>query len=203
MKAAPEHLPFRTNVPKRSRQSRKQNYRSYKKPLRADFQHKCGYCDDHDDAFGNERGSHIDHFAPKSKFPELQNEYENLVYSCPYCNGAKSDKWYGTDASIPNDGTKGFVDPCNTQLDQHLGRKASGEIFGLTPLGRFMVQILNLKLARHQFNWQHERIYRLRKDLSEIRQMLPVQSDRRLELLEMIADLCDMEQRYTSPSGKP
>jgi uncharacterized protein (TIGR02646 family) len=69
------------------------NYRSFKKHLENDFNNRCGYCDDPDSYYGQEISYHIDHFKPKSEFPELEVEYKNLVYSCPYCNRAKSNKW--------------------------------------------------------------------------------------------------------------
>ncbi len=44
----------------------------------------------------------VDHFRPRSRFPELAYEWSNWVFSCQRCNTAKWDKWPET----------GYVDPC-------------------------------------------------------------------------------------------
>ncbi len=125
-------LPFRNYKPKRSKVQKRTRYQEYKSELRRDFKKKCGYCCDPDEFCGGMQGFHIDHFAPKSKFPNLISKYCNLVYSCPFCNGAKSAKWVGNDSSISHDGNKGFIDPCNSEYDRHLKRNANGQILGRT-----------------------------------------------------------------------
>ena len=45
----------------------------------------------------------VDHFKPRSRFPELTYEWTNWVFSCRRCNGEfKQDKWPAL----------GYVDPC-------------------------------------------------------------------------------------------
>lgn len=43
-----------------------------KKHLSDDFNRRCAYCDDRDFYCGGINSFHIDHFAPKSKFPKLE-----------------------------------------------------------------------------------------------------------------------------------
>ena len=181
--------PLREDVPRRSSPRGAGKYRAYKRQLREDFGKKCGYCDDPDVYVGGQSGSHIDHFAPKSRFPRLENDYENLVYACPFCNRAKSDKWVGDDPNVPNDGVSGFVDPCGPDLDEHVGRSQGGAIIGLTPLGHYLVDNLNLRLARHQYIWQVGRMRALGRELLGLKERLAEKSDRRHELLEEIANL--------------
>lgn len=57
----------------------------------------CGYCEE---ACKGE----VDHFRPKSKFPELVYKWNNWVLACHVCNQKKSDHWP----------TVGYVDPCAT-----------------------------------------------------------------------------------------
>ena len=48
-----------------------------KKHLAEDFGHRCAYCDDLDTYGGGYRAYHVEHFAPKEKFPALQFDYDN------------------------------------------------------------------------------------------------------------------------------
>ncbi|MCF7697982.1 retron system putative HNH endonuclease [Loktanella sp. M215] len=51
-----------------------------------EFDHKCAFCECH---LGNEGG--VDHFRPKSLYPWLSYEWENLFYVCRNCNNKKSN----------------------------------------------------------------------------------------------------------------
>ena len=189
-------VPFRERIPVRSAVPRRANYRLYKGELRVDFDCRCGYCNSIDEYFGGLSGAHIDHFAPKSKFPDLESQYKNLVYTCPFCNRAKSNKWIGDDAETPNNGREGFVDPCNDQFDIHLARKPSGEIVPKSRLGEYMVDEMKLRLVRHRFIWQAQRLDQLMARLLQLRPQVQPGNPRRLELLEAIADLLDAYQEY-------
>ena len=178
-------IDLRDRIPLRTAVATRKNYRHYKGNLRKDFNARCGYCDAMDKWFGGFKGAHIDHFAPKSKFEELTNCYTNLVYSCPSCNNAKWDKWVGDDAGKPNDGREGFVDPCDTEYDSHLARRKSGEIVSTSELGEYMVENLNLQLARHKLIWQAQMLEKLSNRLEELRSNLPNNSRLDRELLDL------------------
>ena len=105
-----------TIPPKRSIITENFNYKAkkIKQQLAKDFHMSCGYCGDSHYFVGGINNFHVDHFAPKSRFKELENNYQNLVYSCPYCNCSKSNKWVGHTAEETIVGNKGFIDPCDT-----------------------------------------------------------------------------------------
>lgn len=187
---------LRERVPIRSDVAPRANYRLHKGDLRSDFNSRCGYCDSMDEYFGGLSGAHIDHFAPKSKFPALETHYDNLIYSCPFCNRAKSNKWLGEDARIPNNGREGFVDPCNDEFDAHLARLSSGEIVSTSRLGEYMVENLKLRLIRHRFIWQAQRLDKLLARLLELRPLVQRGNPLHLELLDAIADLLGAYQEY-------
>lgn len=187
---------FRERVPARSVVAQRANYRLHKCALRVDFNSRCGYCDSTDEYFGGLSGAHIDHFAPKSKFPELKNQYDNLVYACPFCNRAKSNKWIGNDAKTPNNGREGFVDPCSDEFDTHLSRRPSGEIVPKSRLGEYMVEEMKLRLMRHRFIWQAQRLDQLMTRLLQLRPRVREGSPSRVELLESIADTLGVYQEY-------
>lgn len=70
----------------------KYNHESVKLALRNMFSEKCAYCESKIThiAYGE-----IEHFKPKSKYPELCFEWKNMNFSCEICNGKahKGDKF--------------------------------------------------------------------------------------------------------------
>lgn len=143
------------------------NYKDFRGELREDFNGCCGYCDDSDE-FVDRSCFHIDHFAPQKPFKHLEKQYGNLVYSCRFCNNRKRNHWVGDDPTVPNDGSRGFVDPCDDQYEQHLERLDTGAIVGTSDLGSYMVQRLNLGLLRHQVLWNARRSRKLRSEILEL-----------------------------------
>ena len=123
---------------------------SNKKRLAEDFNHRCAYCDDLDRFNGGFRSYHVEHFAPKDKFPELKFEYTNLLYSCPYCNGSKSNKWPSDDPKINVVNDIGFLDPCEDEYYKHLHRNDDGSIGYDSDLGEYIYRELSLGLLRHK-----------------------------------------------------
>ena len=136
-----------------------------KKRLMNDFNHKCAYCDDFDRYCGGPGHYHVDHFAPKQKFNHLKYEYSNMLYSCPFCNRAKSDKWVGRNEHENVINEKGFIDPCTTEYELHLHRNDDGSIVAKTNLGEYMRNELKLYLVRHQINYMIEEISMKRLEL--------------------------------------
>lgn len=59
-----------------------------RKPLLEMSNGKCCYCECK--VGPGEREMHVDHFKPKSIYPDLVVEWENLLPSCPHCNKEKS-----------------------------------------------------------------------------------------------------------------
>ena len=64
-----------------------------KQELQKMYGELCCYCEQRIGhvAFGN-----IEHRQPKSVFPELTFDWNNLHLACPVCNTAKKDKWNST-----------------------------------------------------------------------------------------------------------
>lgn len=80
----------------------------------------------------------------------LKYNYDNLVYTCPFCNRAKSDKWVGKDETEAVVGNRGFIDPCSPDYSKNLGRNDKGSIVPLTDLGEYIYRELKLYLERHR-----------------------------------------------------
>lgn len=187
---------LRKAVPARTGDQTSGDYRKHKEQLREDFNKCCGYCDGYDHYSGGWRGYQIDHFAPHSKFPDLKEVYANLVYSCAFCNRSKSNKWIGEDADKPNNGTEGFVDPCEESYSDHLTRRDDGGIIAVTALGEYIHRELNLGLLRHQLLWQAEELASLKNRVIDLlpKAKASGHNEARIALLEMFLEItCEYE----------
>lgn len=69
------------------------------------FHGKCAFCESY---IENVDYGDIEHFKPKSKFPQLAVTWENLLLSCKKCNGAgqKGDAWPAATEGGP------LINPC-------------------------------------------------------------------------------------------
>jgi hypothetical protein len=143
--------PFRDHSPVKTCTKVFSNYRKYKDFLAVDYFSKCGYCNDDHVWFNGMRGMQIDHFAPVSKFKHLEHEYDNLVYSCFYCNNNKSDDWVTSNAAQPQteDGKKGYVHPRTLEYDDLFLREEDGSLVPQTEIAEYIYVNLCLGLERH------------------------------------------------------
>lgn len=154
-----------TKIIKRRDYIIQKDYTECKEILAEDFQQMCGYC-------GKDRKVllkqfQIDHFAPKSKFPDKKNVYENLVLACPQCNRLKSDKWIGENSEISNDGEKGFVDPADEEYNQHLYREDNGKIMYNTEVGKYMYNVLKFSIRKTDLMWKIMKLNELKEELKK------------------------------------
>lgn len=166
-------------------------YTSFKPYIREDFNKRCGYCDDLDIYNGGSRGYQIDHFKPHSiaRFLALKEEYSNLVYSCPFCNRAKSNKW---------EDNNGFIDPCDAEYDNHLERNSRGQIKAKTGQGRYIYKNLNLHLKRHELLWMIEKIIQQKEELIAIKKRLGSGHPRYVIIIEKYIECDEKLTTYTN-----
>lgn len=155
----------RVNIKRRETVENKSDYREYKEILVEDFHGLCGYCGKNQEHLLDIY--QIDHFAPKSKFKNLESQYSNLVLSCPNCNRLKSDKWVGENCCIPNDGHIGFVDPASEEYDEHLGRDDDGNIVWKTELGKYMYDVFKFDIRPNRLFWKLDYLIQLKNYLAE------------------------------------
>lgn len=96
------------------------DYGGYRACLRWDFGFTCAFCLLHEtdlaDATGEAEGSGlmwIEHRLSRSRHPGESNRYENCLYSCRYCNGARQ--------AAPVEDTDGrcLLDPTRTAWADH------------------------------------------------------------------------------------
>ena len=90
------------NIPRIGKPPRDNGWNEFLDTLGDRFYWLCGYCED----WGKLQ---VDHFRPKSKFPDLVYVWSNWVLSCIGCNFTKRDKWP----------SGGYVDPCENVDSAH------------------------------------------------------------------------------------
>lgn len=106
---------------------------------------KCCYCECKVGA--GEREMHVDHFKPKSIYPDLVVKWENLLPSCPHCNKEKSSHDTGAEPIVnPSEDDpreffylKDYRYYCFDNADSSIARRTLGvlslndstELFGL------------------------------------------------------------------------
>lgn len=108
------------------------DYRSYKPWLRDEYSFRCVYClwrerwePDGQHGFG------IDHLEPTSSAPDLETEYDNLVYACNACNSTRRD------LPLP-------VDVATEALSRHMHALPNGELRVLSDLGETFIAVFRL-----------------------------------------------------------
>lgn len=145
---------FKTHVIVRSSPKKKKNYRDYEPFLKRDFKGRCAYCNLRYDAITTP--FHADHFIPRKVFEDirddLDNDYTNLIYSCPKCNNAKHDKFEG-DIFGENPTNELFYDPVLVDYNTIFYRNEVGAIASDDPKGQNMIELLKLYRPIHILGW--------------------------------------------------
>ncbi len=76
-----------------------------RRALAKDFGQVCAYCEQSCDPIATRDVSNaesIDHFRPRSLFPNLWLDWLNLIYACRRCNSSKGNQWPGFDDEMTN-----------------------------------------------------------------------------------------------------
>lgn len=75
--------PTRRHQSQKKQAEKRYRHRQIKEALKTDFASKCAYCESY---IAHIDYGDIEHFRPKSKFPELCFNWDNLLLSCGICN---------------------------------------------------------------------------------------------------------------------
>lgn len=159
----------RTNPP------RHKSYQRYKPYLREDFAYACVYCSIHENEAGGPRFFSVEHFRPKSRFPQLLTEYTNLFYACSVCNSYKSDDW---PSENPVDDGHGYLDPCLHDYDEHFAATDDHRLVGRSKVATYMIERLHLNRGLLR------KIRRLRREDEELHHQFVELFERNIELIE-------------------
>ena len=145
---------FKNHTIKRSNPPHFNDYHKYKSYLMNDFSNRCAYCNLFDKSITTP--FEIDHFIPKNAFktekPDLETDYNNLVYACKKCNIAKSSKFEG-DLSLKVPTNNLFYDPVLVDYNTIFYRNEFGAIDSNDKKGKKMIVLLKLYRPIHILAW--------------------------------------------------
>ena len=119
----------------------KGNYRQYLRFVREDFSECCAYCLLHELLAHGRENFELDHFRPRSKFPEFANDYFNLYYACHVCNLLKRDFWPTNDQEATG---YHFIDFCGESFSTHFMDTIDGFLVPLTNAAEYTIEKLDL-----------------------------------------------------------
>jgi hypothetical protein len=138
-------------------------YGKYKPELRLEAKEKCVYCAIHENALGGADSFHVEHYKPKSKFVDLEKEFENLFYACAICNRFKGNDW--PREPIHNHSLPSYPDPKLVDYNKLFHVDADGVIHGNFIASKYMIE--KVVLNRPQLiNERKELIIRSKIDSS-------------------------------------
>ena len=103
---------------------------------------------------GGQEAFEVEHFKPKSKFPQFDCVYTNLYYTCRGCNGHKWETWPSEDQLARG---MRFADPCEEDpYVDHLIETEDGGVKGTTPCGFYTTA--HIRLHRDDLRrWRRQR----------------------------------------------
>ena len=92
LKACENYKQDNSKKGEKEKAEKKYNHKEVKDSLKKMFNHKCAFCESH---ITHIDYGQIEHFKPKSKYPELCFDWHNLLMSCTICNSKafKGDKF--------------------------------------------------------------------------------------------------------------
>jgi len=122
------------------------NYTKYRPYIREDFSECCAYCLMYETFAGGQENFELDHFKPKSKFPELIHQYTNIYYSCHVCNKQKRNHW-PSEEELYSKGYR-FVDTCKENFSTHY-EDQNGYWKPISPAGEYTAEKIRLNEKHH------------------------------------------------------
>jgi len=106
------------------------------------FHGKCAFCES---KIKHVSDPHIEHYRPKSKFPDLTFAWDNLLLACGVCNSAK---YKGDRFPEANEGGP-YINPCTDNPEDHFQfvydkRAKLASVYGKTKRGETTEKELGL-----------------------------------------------------------
>lgn len=177
----------------KSLQPTKGKYGDWKNLLAEEGSYHCVYCAIKDTRLGGIRNFHVEHYRPKSIFPDLTNIIFNLFYACPICNVFKSDDWYDVTGNFED---IFYPDPSTCDYSKLFELNCDGKLKGKNKTGVYIVNKLALNrnqlIIDRQFSSLLLAYEDLKNDYREIRnKLMIVNTEASRLLLQRMIDAFD------------
>lgn len=144
-------------------QLQSREYLKHKEKLMEEFDGKCAYCDS---KIGISSHANVEHFYPKSLYPEKTFDIDNLLIACQICNVSKAGNF-----PLDSDGNPQLLSPRTDKFKDHIELISDGTFCGVTERGRVTIDTLNLnrpELVERRRYELLEREYYSEKSVKEI-----------------------------------
>ncbi|QEZ91935.1 HNH endonuclease domain-containing protein [Proteus sp. CD3] len=112
------------------------NYRRLKFELWEKFKHQCAYCGTR---LYEPLMADVEHFFPKSKYPDFLENTDNLLIVCRACNMIKRDQF-----PLDENGKPLLLNPVSESFSEHIKQNKNGYLEGLTERGHATIKVLQL-----------------------------------------------------------
>lgn len=178
-------------------------YKNWKPQLAEEGFHQCVYCAIPDAALGGIRNFHVEHYRPKSRFPDLENSISNLFYACPICNTFKGSDW----PAEPNHEIQSYLNPCESNYTELFTINfQTGEIEGSDVASNYMIEKVHLNRGQLILERRLHHLIRksgmLRNEIGQLLENLPDESAaivlrRYNDILNQMLNLRDQLQTLT------
>lgn len=112
------------------------DYLKYKEELMEEFDGKCSYCDS---KIGLTSPAYIEHYYPKSIYPEKVADKDNLLIACQICDISKAAKF-----PLDSDGNPLLLNPRTDNFKEHIELMSDGAFSPLSDRGGVTIDTLQL-----------------------------------------------------------
>lgn len=176
-------------------------YSQWKPQLAREGGSRCVYCCIPESKFGGSRNFHVEHYRPKSIFPDLTNEYRNLFYACGICNIFKSDDW-PAEHMLGNYRIAAYPDPSLVSYGEFLEVEATtGTVRSATFTGKYLIERLHLNrpqmIGLRLMSTLFMRIDAAHSAIRELWETGAVNETNRQEVIELLLAHYQMARKYS------
>jgi hypothetical protein len=130
-------------VGKSRTQPTKGEWHDWKQEIADHCDARCIYCAISEARFGGVRNFHIEHYRPKKKFPQFENDVKNLYLACAICNVLKCDDWPAE--PLPDHSVSAYPDPAIANYNDLFSvSEVTHSVDSATVAGKYLIERLLL-----------------------------------------------------------
>jgi hypothetical protein len=169
-------------------------YNDWKPQLAEEGLFHCVYCAIMDTRLGGIRNFHVEHYRPKSLFPDLCQVITNLFYACPICNVFKSNDWHDVTDNFED---IFYPDPSTFDYKVLFEMDEGGVLFGKNKTGAYIINKLGLNrnqlIIDRQFTVLLKAYNDMKIEYREIRdKLIGINSSESRVILQKMVDAFDV-----------